>query len=87
MTEIATTKMSSKGQVVIPEAIREKLKLKPGTQFIVLSDKDALVLKKIQAPNLDQFKDLIAEARKQAIKAGLKRKDIKTAIKTVRGHN
>ena len=36
MSVLATTKLSSKGQVVIPEEIRKKAGLKSGDQFIVL---------------------------------------------------
>ena len=84
MTEIATTKMSSKGQVVIPEAIRKKLNLKPGARFVVVGEKDALILKTITAPNMDHFDDLVSEARRQARRAGLKRRDITEAVRAVR---
>jgi len=36
MAGVATTKLSSRGQVVIPENIRKKLQLKAGTQFVVI---------------------------------------------------
>ncbi len=36
MESLATTKLSSKGQVVIPEEIRLRLGLKEGTQFVVV---------------------------------------------------
>ena len=85
MAEIATTKMSSKGQIVIPETIREKLGLKPGSQFIVLGDKDIVILKSILAPSLDEFDSLISQARKQAKKVGLTKKGIAEAIVNVRG--
>ena len=84
MAGLATTKMSSKGQVVIPEEIRKKLGLKAGSQFIVVGDKDTLILKTITPPSLSEFDELIAEARKQARVAGMKRKDISTAISKVR---
>jgi AbrB family looped-hinge helix DNA binding protein len=84
MANISTTKMSSKGQVVIPEAIRKKLGLKSGDQFIVTGNKDVVILKSISPPSLDEFDDLIAEARKQARNAGMKRSDIKAALGRVR---
>src|SRR5437763_236910 len=37
MPTLATTRMSSKGQVVIPEAIREELGLEPGAQFVAVN--------------------------------------------------
>ncbi len=35
MAPLATTKMSSKGHIVISEDIRKRLELKPGAQFVV----------------------------------------------------
>lgn len=84
MSEAATTKMSSKGQVVIPEQIRERLGLQPGTQFIVLGDGDAVILKVIQAPSMAEFGDLVQRARKAAKQSGMKKRDIDQAVRTVR---
>jgi AbrB family looped-hinge helix DNA binding protein len=85
MANIATTKMSSKGQVVIPEEIRKRLKLKKGSQFVVVSEKDVVILKAISPPSLDEFDALIADARKKAKEAGMKRSDIEAAIVEARG--
>lgn len=84
MSGLATTKMSSKGQVVIPEEIRKRLGLNAGSQFIVVGEKDTVILKAITPPTMAEFDDLIAQARKQARKAGLKRSDIPKAIKEAR---
>ena len=54
-TTISTTKMSSKGQVVIPEQIRAQLNLEAGSQFVVVGDKDVVILKRISAPTLSEF--------------------------------
>ena len=40
MSSVSTTKMSSKGQVVIPEEVRKALNLQTGTQFVVLGEGD-----------------------------------------------
>lgn len=80
MANIATTKMSSKGQVVIPEIIRKQLNLGTGAQFIVVGEKDVVILKSIAPPSLDEFGDLIADARKRGKQAGIKKSDIKDAI-------
>lgn len=50
MANVSTTKMSSKGQVVIPENIRKTLNLKAGAQFVVVGDKDVVILKSISPP-------------------------------------
>jgi len=85
MGNAATTKMSSKGQVVIPENIRKRLKLKAGSQFVVVGKKDVVILKAISQPSMEEFDTLIAEARRQGKQAGLKRSDITAAIARVRG--
>ena len=87
MDAVATTKMSSKGQVVIPETIRKRLGLKAGSKFVVVGDKDTVILKTISPPSMREYDELIKEARRQAKKAGLKRTDITSAISKARGVN
>jgi len=84
MNTLATTRMSSKGQVVIPEQIRKQMNLKAGVQFIVVGEGDVVILKMITTPNLDTFDALIQQARKQAEAAGLARADIKKAVSAAR---
>ena len=84
MENLATTKMSSKGQVVIPEGIRRRLNLKTGARFVVVGDNDVVILKNITPPSIEEFDDLIAKARKVGQQVGLKETDIKEAIMKVR---
>ena len=86
MNTLATTRMSSKGQIVIPETIRKQLNLKAGAQFIVVGDDDVVILKAITAPEMEPFDALIKQARQQAKLAGLKQSDVAKAISKVRGH-
>jgi len=85
METLATTRMSSKGQIVIPEPIRKRLNLKAGAQFVVLGENDVVILKTITAPSMDDFDALIQQARQQARLAGLKRSDITRAVSKARG--
>ena len=84
MSDAATTRLSSKGQIVIPEEIRDKLGLKPGAQFVVVGDKDVVILKVIQAPDMAEFRGVVSKARKAAKKSGMTRSDVGRAIKRVR---
>lgn len=84
MQTSATTILSSKGQVVIPEDIRIKLGLHSGDQFVVVGSKDTVVFKLIVPPSMGDFDRLIAESRKQARRAGLKKSDVKAAIAKIR---
>jgi len=85
MPHVATTRMSSKGQVVIPEDIRKQLRLKTGAQFVVLGKDDVVILKAISPPAMEEFDSLISAARKGARQAGMKRSDVAGAIARVRG--
>ena len=84
MQTLATTKMTSKGQVVIPEAVRNRLNLHTGDQFVVVGDADVVILKTIKAPSTREFDGLISKARKQARAAGMKPTDIAAAVKAFR---
>jgi AbrB family looped-hinge helix DNA binding protein len=85
MEILATTRMSSKGQVVIPESIRKQLDLKEGVQFLVLGEEDVVILKVVTPPDRNEFDTLLKKARKQAKEVGLKQKDIPSAIAKARG--
>lgn len=81
---VATTKMSSKGQVVIPEEIRDRLGLKAGSRFVVIGEGDVVILKALTAPSLGEFSELIRRVRKQGRKARMKRSDIVKATDKAR---
>jgi AbrB family looped-hinge helix DNA binding protein len=81
---LETTKLSSKGQVVIPEKIREALHLKEGSQFVVMGQKDVILLKTIQPLPTDEFDSLIREARQQAKASNLKKSDLERMIQEIR---
>lgn len=86
MIQPATTKLSSKGQVVIPEDIRKRLGLEAGAQFVVVGEGDVVVLKALKAPRMADFKALLDEAQKSAEAVGLTAADIERAIREVRAN-
>ena len=85
METFATTRMSSKGQIVIPETIRKRLNLTPGVQFVVVGEGDVVILKVISSPGMETFDALIQQARQQAKTARMKRSDITRAVSKARG--
>jgi AbrB family looped-hinge helix DNA binding protein len=84
MVRPATTKLSTKGQVVIPEAIRERLGLEAGVQFVVVAEGDVVVLKVLKPPKMADFKVLLDKAQESAEAAGLSSEDIEQATREVR---
>lgn len=81
---VATTRLSSKGQVVIPESVRKELDLKVGDEFVVVGKGDAVILKSIASPSLGEFDSLVARARRQARRAGVRKADIARIVREVR---
>lgn len=49
---LSATKMSTKGQIVIPKQIREALGLKAGDPIVMVMDGDRLILRKITLEDL-----------------------------------
>jgi len=84
MASLATTRLSSKGQVVIPEEIRQRLGLQEGTQFVVIGEGDVVILKSIAPPSMKDFDDLVRRARSAARKAGMKPTDVRRAVSRAR---
>ena len=85
---IETTKMSSRGQIVIPQDIREELNASEGTIFSVVSAKDVIILKKISTSSKeDLIKEIGAialEGRKRAEKLGIKESDVAKLVQRAR---
>lgn len=81
---VSTTRMSSKGQVVIPEDIRRRLELGTGTQFIVLGEDDVVILKMVRPPSMGDFDRLVKQARRQARATGLTRSAVSATVSRVR---
>lgn len=85
MVKPATTKLSSRGQVVIPEEIRTRLGLEPGAKFVVVGEGDVVVLKALKPPKLADFQALLDKVRESAEAAGITEEDVERAIREVRG--
>jgi AbrB family looped-hinge helix DNA binding protein len=81
-------KMSSKGQIVIPQGIREEVCASEGTIFAVISGKDSIVLKKIEMPSKEdlicELQKIAKEGAKRAEKFGIKETDIPNLIQKIR---
>ena len=81
MKKLSTTKLSSKGQVVIPEDIRKALNLESGDQFVVIATDNVVILKSIEPPRLEEFSSLLDDAHEKAMEARLTKDDLNQAIK------
>lgn len=84
MASLSTTKLSSKGQVVIPEEVRNQLGLRTGDQFVVIAEGDVVILKALTPPSMKEFDTLITRARKQAKIAKLTKKSLEKVVKESR---
>ncbi len=78
---VETTKMSSKGQIVIPLEIREEIKASEGTIFAIISGQDCIVLKKISTPSkeelLNELNLISIQGKKKLSDKGFTEKDLK----------
>lgn len=78
------TKLSSKGQIVLPKALREVLGLKPGEVFAMFGDDDTIVLKRIVLPSEKEFEKLLKWGEVFAKKKRISRKDVLKAVEEMR---
>ena len=56
---VEIVKVSSKGQVVLPKSIREKLHIEKGSFVAVVQSDGAVILKKISGMTKDDYKTLL----------------------------
>lgn len=84
MGNVEITSLSSRGQVVIPQFVRDKLNLHEGEKFIVIGEDDTIILKKLEVPSFKGIDKLLNKTRNFAKNKDLKESDIEEAIKTAR---
>lgn len=66
---VETIRMSSKGQIVIPQDLREEMHADEGTVFAVVRNGDTIVLRKLSTPSKeDLIKDLGMFAKKSRLR-------------------
>lgn len=84
--ELEMTRVSSKGQIVIPGLIREKLGLKNGSRLLVFGEGDTIILKKVGwTPS--SATDTLTSIRKKIRALGLAREDMDQEVRRVRARH
>ena len=81
---LAVTKTSVKGQLVIPQKIRQALGIKDGQLMLVYAAGDKIILRKVEAPELGLFSMLAEPIRVRVKERKITRKDVERAIKEIR---
>ena len=85
---VEMVKMSSKGQIVIPQDIRAEICASEGTMFAVVSGRDSIVLKKVAIPSKEELicelREIAKEGRKRLEVKGIKEADISGIVEKSR---
>jgi AbrB family looped-hinge helix DNA binding protein len=84
LVEASTTKMSSKGQVVIPVNVRKAAGLKEGEKILAIAIDDTVILKKIVDKS---FEETIKPVWDRVRKMGLTEEDINAQIDEARAQD
>jgi len=83
--EMEISRISEKGQIVIPNSLRRKMKIKKSDQFMVFGEKNTIILKKIEKAAVSKTFDNISKSlRKSAKESGFSRNDLTGIIEDVR---
>ena len=78
------TKMSSRGQIVIPQELREKMHLEEGSKFAVVGMEDTIILKKLEPPKWEDFDKAISGLRRLGKERGITEKKVDRSVHDVR---
>lgn len=83
--EVAVTKMSSNGQIVISSDIRKALGLSPGEKFLVIGEEDGIVLRSLKKENIKkEMEQLLLEIGEEMEKADISKEDVEDEIEKYR---
>jgi len=87
MTEPEITTVSPKGQVVIPQSIRKRLRLAPRTKLLVYGEGDTVIMRRIRLPDIrDEWARICQIIEERNRKFGpLTEEDVKREVEAQRG--
>ena len=74
--EVQVTTTSPKGQVVIPQEIREDMRIEAGTRFAVYGRGDTIIFKRVELPTVKDFEKLAKFGSEFAKKRGIREADV-----------
>ena len=82
---IEFVKMSSKGQLVVPQDIRERKHLNPGERFVAVGVNEGVLFKKVEIPKIKlDFDSLSKEIEEKFKKNNVRKEDVKESIEWAR---
>ncbi|MBS3060526.1 MAG: hypothetical protein J4432_03390 [DPANN group archaeon] len=85
---VETVRMSSKGQIVIPQSTRAMIHATEGTVFAVISSADMVILKRIDLPSkeelISKLKSIAKQGKKRLEARGIREEDIQGIIEKQR---
>lgn len=62
-----TTVLSKKGQIVLPNFVRERMRLEPGQDFeVLIDDEDTILLRRISQPPNHGLRVFLPQERRSA---------------------
>ena len=72
MPDVAITRMSTRGQIVIPKKFRDKYGFKTGDHFLIFGYEDTILTKKIKIFDVKkEFKETAKKMQKKAKEMGI----------------
>ncbi|MBI4140880.1 hypothetical protein HY485_03525 [Candidatus Woesearchaeota archaeon] len=85
MTEVEIVKMSSKGQLVVPNSIREEEGFEIGDRFVPVPIEEGVLFKRIKIPNVKiEFEKLAKELEHKFRKEKVTPRTVDEAVKWAR---
>ena len=82
--EFEITVIGERGQLVIPQLIRDEAGINKGDKFMVIINEGIIVLKKIEPPTVKDFEKMLNFSHQHAKKNNITPADLEEAIKKVR---
>lgn len=83
--DLELVKMSEKGQLVVPQGIREMSNLTPGARFVAFAIQNGVLFKKVEIPKVKlDFESLSKGIESQFKKNKIKESDVIGAVRWAR---